>query len=268
MSDTIISSASNETVKRLRKLLSSGKERRESNTYVAEGTHLVKSFLDSGGRPFYYVCAASALLNDEVAELVERLTELEARPAIVADSLFTSMTSIHAAVGIAIVGRIPEAARVPVPLEHTAVLLEAVQDPGNLGTMLRTSAAAGVKTVILSEGCASPWSPKALRAGMGAQFGLTIYEGADLVEVVRTASIPTLVTTLSPESRSLYDLDLSNPVAWIFGNEGQGVSAALLEAAQVHVSIPQADTPVESLNVAAAAAVCLYEQFRQSVRSE
>ena len=145
------------------------------------------------------------------------------------------------------------------------MLLEAVQDPGNLGTILRTTAASGVTDVFLSPECASPWSPKALRAGMGAQFGLTIYEQVNLSEYITNSNVPVYATTLSDDNVSLYDLDLKPASAWLIGNEGQGVSPELATAATKRVRIPQADTPVESLNVAAATAVCLYEQLRQRI---
>lgn len=263
--ETIITSASNPGVKQLRKLATSAKERRASNTYIAEGTHLVRSFLTSGHVPLSYVCAESAPKNSEVLELTEALDAAGVRRTVVADSLFESLANIHASVGILITfsPQLPEASCVS-PLTKTAVLLEDVQDPGNLGTILRTTAAVGVRDVILSPGCASPWSPKALRAGMGAQFSLDIHEDMGLADILKSATIPTLITSLAPSGKSLYELDLKQPVAWLLGSEGQGVSESLATQASTQVLIPQAATSVESLNVAAAAAVCLYEQYRQS----
>src|SRR5690606_9392723 len=126
------------------------------------------------------------------------------------------------------------------------------------------AAAAGVKAIMLSPGCASPWSPKALRAGMGAQFSLVIHEAVDLATAMRDAQIPTLATTLATDASSLYSTDLRRPVAWLFGSEGQGVSESLAQSTTNRILIPQADSSVEPLNVAAAAAVCLYEQYRQN----
>ncbi len=258
----IITSTANETVKYLRRLATSAKARRETGRYFAEGVHVVRSFLSTGAVPDLFVTAESAQANDEVAQLVAELTEHEVRQASVSDDIFTSLTTIHASVGIAMVFTRPT---VPLtqPLTNDAVLLEDVQDPGNLGTMLRTIAAVGISTVILSSSSASPWSPKALRAGMGAQFSLEIYEDQDLAHLVETATVPSFVTTLVGESVSLYEADLRQPAVWIFGNEGQGVSQELVERATTRVIIPQAQTAVESLNVSAATAVCLYEQLRQ-----
>ncbi len=262
----LITSAQNSTVKRLRKLFSSAKARREESVYIAEGIHLVRSFLLSGGVPELYAYADSSLQNQEVAELVGTLSDTPAKRIVIADSLFESITHVHASVGIVILftPHVPSTDSVAL-LTDTAVLLEDIQDPGNMGTILRTAAAVGAKTILLSPGCTSPWSPKALRAGMGAQFSLSIIEDANLVEYIKTAEIPVLATTLAAESTSLYTINLTQPIAWLFGNEGQGISSSLASAATTRVYIPQADTAVESLNVAAAAAVCLYEQYRQSL---
>lgn len=256
----MVTSAQNPLVKQLRKLATSAKARREAGEYIAEGTHLTGSYLASGATPLRYVCAQSALDNQEVIDLTRRLDEASVERVVVADSLFASIATVHASVGIVCIFT---PAITPLQASQTTILLEDVQDPGNLGTILRTAAAAGVQNIALSPGCASPWSPKALRAGMGAQFSLRIQEGADLVGIIKTSPLPTLVTTLSDTSKNLYDLDLSQPVMWILGNEGQGVSQQLADLATTHVRIPQANTAVESLNVAAATSVCLYEQYRQ-----
>ena len=258
-----ITSAKNPLVKQLRKLMTSAKARREAAMYIAEGAHLVESYLVSGATPLRYVCAESALDNQEIVRLATQLDDLAVEQVIITDDLFESLASIHAPTGILIIFT-PHAT--PVQPAHTTVLLEDVQDPGNMGTILRTAAAAGVTNILLSPGCTSPWSPKALRAGMGAQFGLHIQEDVDVAAAVTASSMPTLVTTLSTSSQNLYDLDLTQPVVWIFGSEGQGVSQQLIDQATTHVRIPQADTAVESLNVAAAASVCLYEQYRQLSR--
>lgn len=259
---SVITSVQNPTLKHLRQLLTSSKTRRDSNQYVAEGIHLVRSFLDAGNIPDLYVIAESATDNDEVRSLVDNLAATNVTSIVVADSLFTSLTSIDAPVGILIVFSPETAARTL--QAHTTVALENVQDPGNVGTILRTAAAAGVRQVIVSPGCASPWSPKALRAGMGAQFTLSVHEEVDIATALRPLRLPILATTLTATAVSLYDADLTGPIAWVFGNEGQGVSRQLTEQADTHIYIPQAKDSVESLNVSAAVAVCLYEHYRQN----
>jgi TrmH family RNA methyltransferase len=141
------------------------------------------------------------------------------------------------------------------------VMLEDIQDPGNLGSMLRTCAAAGIRHVLLSAGSAHAWSPRVLRAGMGAHFALAVYEQADLPAAAR-AFRGSRVATRQGASQSVFSTDLKGNVAFLFGNEGAGLSRELLDAADVVVSVPMPG-PVESLNVAAAAAVCLFERVRQ-----
>lgn len=259
----IVTSASNSTVKRVRKLATNSKARHDTGEYIADGIHLTRSLLQSTATPVLYIYAESAQKNAEVTELVQQLNARSVHGVAVTDNLFESFATVHANVGILTIFRPQQTANNSDAISRTTVILEDVQDPGNMGTILRTAAAAGVGQAVLSAKSASPWSPKALRAGMGAQFGLAIHESTDLLATVSSAAIPTLATTLSPDSRSLYDIDLKQPVAWIFGNEGQGVSQQLAAAASQRILIPQADTSVESLNVAAAAAVCLYEQYRQ-----
>jgi TrmH family RNA methyltransferase len=140
-------------------------------------------------------------------------------------------------------------------------MLESLQDPGNLGSMLRTAVAAGIRQVFLGPGCVFAWAPKVLRAGQGAHFGLSIHERAALP--LLAARFPGLVVATDPHAdASLYDLDLTGLVAWVFGGEGTGVSPELAARATVRARIPMPG-PAESLNVAAAAAVCLFEQVRQ-----
>lgn len=259
-----ITSASNPTVKLLRKLMTSSKERRATNLYIAEGIHLVESFLKTGQTPKMYIYATSATHHPEVSEIVKNLLETSAKEIVLTDALFESFSTVHASSGICIVFEPPEIdSHDSLSGEDDAVLLEKIQDPGNLGTILRTSAAVGIKNILLSSGCASPWSPKALRAGMGAQFGLTLHEDSDLLSALKEPGVFSAATTLSSESISLYDADLRRPTAWIFGSEGSGLSDELASAASITISIPQEATSIESLNVASAASVCLYEQYRQ-----
>lgn len=260
-----ITSANNPTIKLLRKLLTSSKARRDNNQYVAEGIHLVRSYLDGKGSPELYAVAESALGNEEVQALLEILDTTTTEAVVIADSLFSSLTSIHASVGILIVFSSGSLHGNALQLEkETTVILENIQDPGNIGTILRTVAAVGIQQVALSPGCASPWSPKALRAGMGAQFRLSIYEEADLARTLSELRLPVYATILAPHATSLYDANIQGPVVWLFGNEGQGISEALAGLATERIYIPQAASSVESLNVSAAAAVCLYEYYRQN----
>lgn len=128
--------------------------------------------------------------------------------------------------------------------------------------MMRSAAAAGIRHILFSKNCADAWSPKVLRAGMGAHFALHLHECADLAHWLNTWRGQSIATALHPDSRPLYTLDLRGDTAWLFGNEGAGLSAALQQQASTRAVIPMAGQ-TESLNVAAAAAVCLFEQVRQ-----
>lgn len=255
-----ITSANNPTIKQLRKLLTSGKSRRMDNTCIAEGVHLTRSYLETEATPQRYICSVSGLENKEIILLAQELDNKDVERVVITDSLFESLSSIHASVGIMLLFTPPRSAA-PEPLTRNAVLLDNIQNPGNLGTILRTAAAANVSSAYLSSGCVSPWSPKTLRAGMGAQFGLHVYEDCDLSDAIAKSTIPVFATSLDATD-SIYDKDLSQPTAWLFGNEGQGVSEELLALQVEKVTIPQSSA-VESLNVAAATAVCLFEQLRQ-----
>jgi RNA methyltransferase, TrmH family len=151
------------------------------------------------------------------------------------------------------------AAEIPIPeLEggSPAVFLEGIQDAGNVGAIIRSAAAFGIRIVYLDRGCADPWSPKVLRAGMGGHFLTAVRHVEDLAAVVGDTR---LICTVVKGGRPLREADLSGRIGWAFGAEGAGLSPTLLDRAAERVTIPMAAG--ESLNVAAAAAVCLYEAF-------
>ncbi len=149
----------------------------------------------------------------------------------------------------------------PDHITQNCLWLDRVQDPGNMGTLLRTAAAAGVIQIYLSSGCVSAWSPKVLRSAQGAHFALTLFEHMDLVQLREQLDVPLVATALT-RGISLYKVALPACCAWLVGNEGQGVAPDLLALADLNVFIPQAPG-VESLNVAVAAAICLFEQRRR-----
>jgi TrmH family RNA methyltransferase len=147
-------------------------------------------------------------------------------------------------------------------------VLDNLQDPGNLGSLLRSAAAAGIKHVFCSAGTVSAWSPKVMRAGMGAHFLLHIYENVALLpllstQLTTTRAMPVLATS-SYAAQTVYQVDLNQPVIWMFGHEGQGLSDELMNCATEQVTIPH-QGKIESLNVAACAAICFFEQVRQSL---
>ena len=145
------------------------------------------------------------------------------------------------------------------------MLLDGIQDAGNVGAILRSAAAFGLRHVVLGRGCADPWSPKALRAAMGAHFALQIAAAADLVAALQRFG-GRAACTVPRGGTPLAQADLGGRMAWLFGAEGQGVSEGLARHAALRITIPMA-RGTESLNVAAAAAICFYEQARQSALS-
>ncbi len=257
-----ITSAQNPHIQHIKQLATSSKQRQKSKQTILDGVHLADAYLRSGGTPEQVVVATESLTNPEVSEILFRLND-SLDIIEVPLSLFERVSSLEKGVALLFVIAQP-AKEQQGELATDALLLDTVQDPGNVGAMLRTAAAAGVKDVYLSSGSASAWAPKVLRAGMGAHFTLTIHEGVDLQALISQASVPVVATSLEA-SHSLYEKDLTDPHAWLFGNEGAGVSGELLELCKDDaVIIPQSDG-VESLNVAAATAVCLFEQRRQRI---
>ena len=176
-------------------------------------------------------------------------------PTLVSENVFRVIVDAENPPGIA----------AEIPLIETSihenadcVFLEGVQDSGNVGAIIRSAAAFGVRNMFIDRACADPWSPKVLRASMGGHFMLSIIE-------CRNPPKATLVCTVPRDGTPLKEADLSGPLCWVFGSEGKGVSPALQEKAALRVTIPVA-AGMESLNVAAAAAICFCEAFSRRGR--
>lgn len=253
-----IDSAANPRFKALRRLVESSSERRRAGRSVLDGVHLVAAYQEHVGRPEQIAVSRSGMERPGIRALLDAMKGVDV--VVMGDALFRQLAPVVTPTGILAVVETPRPQ--PVPLEmDTCVMLEDLQDPGNLGSILRTSAAAGVRHVLLSRGSVHAWSPRVLRAAMGAHFALAIYEGVDLQGVAR-AYPGKRVATQQRSPRSVFDADLTGSIALLLGNEGAGLSAGLLSAADTVVSIPMPGA-AESLNVAAAAAVCLFERVRQ-----
>jgi TrmH family RNA methyltransferase len=255
-----ISSRDNALFKQLKKLASSARERKKSQKALLDGAHLVAACLDREDAPEWLVVADSALHDPEIRELTGRVPEN--RIVILEAPLFNEISTVESPTGIAALISIP----IPpsAPNARFCVLLESVQDPGNLGSILRSAAAAGCDSAWLSADCADAWSPKVLRSGMGAHFLLNILEHQDLVVVAENFSGKVLAAALQGKN-SLFQCDLSGNLALVVGNEGAGISTELLAQANLTAHIPMPGG-TESLNVAAAAAICLFERVRQNAQ--
>lgn len=253
-----IESAANPRFKSLRQLVDSSRERKKSGLTVLDGTHLVQAYQSGIGAPEEIWVSETGFNNIEIKQILKNGSSSQI--LLLVDSLFSQLSQLATPTGIVAVVKTPRPR--PAPADMPAcVLLEDIQDPGNLGSILRTAAAAGVRHVLLSKNSVHAWSPRVLRAGMGAHFMVEIHEQADLLAIA-AAFKGKVVATGRGAARSLYSCDLTGKVAMLFGNEGGGLSRALKAAAHDEVSIPMPGK-VESLNVAAAVAVCLFERVRQ-----
>ncbi|HEX7644944.1 MAG TPA: RNA methyltransferase [Burkholderiaceae bacterium] len=258
----VISSRDNPLYKDLKAMAGSAQARRKAGRTLLDGVHLCESYLQHSGMPSLCVIGESAMRHEEAAALLAQCEDGGAACIQLPDTLFHALSQVEHGVDILFVIDTPQV-HVPQVLSENAVLLDNLQDPGNLGSILRSAAAAGIKWVVCSKGCVAAWSPKVLRAGMGAHFLLQIVENADLHALLQSSSQPVLATS-SHAAQTIYQIDLRQPLTWLFGHEGQGVSVGLMEMATHRVAIPHLGN-VESLNVAACAAVCFFEQLRQKI---
>ncbi len=252
-----IASRDNALLVRLRRLAQDATAYRRVGQAWLEGDHLCRAFVQRGGT------AAQAVFTDEAWQqpALRALAAGAARVVLVPASLFAGISSLPSPALMGFLIDLPSAAALQ-PAAPTLVL-DRVQDAGNVGSMLRSAAAFGVRQVVALKGTAALWSPKVLRAGMGAHFGLALLDGAEPA-LLDDLTVP-LVATSSHAGAELPQATLPWPCAWVMGHEGQGVDAALLARCAQTVRIPQPGGE-ESLNVAAAAAVCLYEAARQAAR--
>jgi len=252
-----ITSRDNPRVRRWRDLVRDGRTRRKEKKALIEGDHLITALLDSGRNIDALILGRAGMAKFE--HLAKRAGRV---PVFVSDAVFRSIADAESPSGIAaeiaLSGTKPE-----LGTAASCVFLEGIQDAGNVGAILRSAAAFGVRHAVLGKGCADAWSPKVLRAGMGAHFALDIVENADLgAEIARFGG--KVACTVVRGGKALKDADLSGRIGWIFGAEGQGVSATLAAWAQLKVTIPMPGG-AESLNVAAAAAICFYEWARRGI---
>ena len=256
----VVTSRENPLFKRLKALASSAQARKKEGLSILDGAHLVEACMARFGVPELLAVSESGVRRPEIARMVDAA---QAEVVQFPDALFEALSTVEHGAGIVAGVRTPRQV-MPDVVSVDCLLLEHLQDPGNMGSLLRSAAAAGVTQVYCSPRTVYAWSPKVLRAAQGAHFGLTIVEGMDLEMVIDRLTVPLLATAARADA-SLFAADLGQPVAWIFGNEGAGVSAALLARAAQRLAIPMPGG-TESLNVAAAGAICMFEAVRQRRR--
>lgn len=258
-----ITSAQNPLVKKLVQLSEKQSFRNKQKMTIIEGAHLTAEWLKRFGVPDFCVISSSSKRSEEVEGIIQKCEELNTEIIKLEAKIYSKISPVIEGVGILFVVKIPE--NQCVDFCEDVIILDRIQDPGNFGTILRSAVGFGVKQIICSKGTVSAWSPKVLRSGMGAHFKLQILENQDLNEVILKVETPIFATSLQAE-KSIYDENFTTKTAWIFGNEGAGVSLELLSKVKNQVIIPQVGQ-IESLNVAMAATVCLAEQARQRLKA-
>jgi TrmH family RNA methyltransferase len=247
-----ITSRDNPQLKSWRRLAQDSTAYRKAGQFWLEGDHLCRAALQRGVRPLQVV-----LTESFQAEQGDEWLGLTDQTFVVPDALFASLSGLEspARMGFVVAWEAVHEVQTDVP----TVVLDRLQDAGNVGAILRCASAFGYRQVLAIKGTAALWSPKVLRAGMGAHFGLQLVESLSEADVA-TLQVP-LLTTSSHEGPFLHVLlkagDLPSQCAWIFGHEGQGVSARMMAMARHPVRIAQPGGE-ESLNVATAAAICLH----------
>jgi RNA methyltransferase, TrmH family len=255
-----VSASTNSALKLAIAIAKSSRERRQAGMSIISGVHLVQSYRLAGGVSKQTLVSQDALDKPEVRDLLERSAEV----IVVKAALFTELAGLVQGGDLVELISTPFYS-LPERLNMDCVLLDQLQDPGNMGSILRSVAAAGIRQVITTPGSAFIWAPKVLRSAMGAHFALHMTEAASWDSIYNILEVPLTVTSLQG-AKNLYELDLQGPRCWVFGNEGSGVSEQIALRATERVRIPMTDS-VESMNVAASAAVCLFEQRRQRLRN-
>ncbi|MGV3499911.1 MAG: TrmH family RNA methyltransferase [Hydrogenophaga sp.] len=243
-----IASRDNPLVKQLRALAHGNTAYREQGRVWLDGDHLVRALLARGGRP-----ALGVFTPGGWAEADDALQGAAERNVRVPDAIMAGISALESPPRMGFVWALPAAPALQT--ETATVILDRLQDAGNVGSILRSAAALGFAQVLALKGTAALWSPKVLRAGMGAHFGLHLVEGLD-VSALQALQMPLLVTS-SHQGEWLHRAVLPWPCAWVMGHEGQGASEELMQRASTFVRIAQPGGE-ESLNVAAAAAICLH----------
>ncbi|MCO8108012.1 MULTISPECIES: TrmH family RNA methyltransferase [Acinetobacter] len=251
-----LESKDNPKIKHLRGLIEQNSYRKKQGQTVLEGSHLCLAWLEQNRKINAIFTTENALKHPDLNDILD---QYQGTVFVIGESLYKDLSTLGTTLACLAIVDLPSSSQA-LDYQADTLILENVQDPGNVGTLLRSAAAAGIQQIVCTKGSASLWSPRVLRAGMGAHFSLQTFENIQLEEILEQFKIPVYVTS-SHRSTSLYVKDLSQPCVWILGNEGQGVSDYALAHAEA-VTIPQPGGQ-ESLNVAIAGSVCFFEMVRQ-----
>jgi RNA methyltransferase, TrmH family len=268
MNETTITSRSNPWVQQWLRYQAKPAERKAAGVVWLEGEHLVVEALNRLASSHFSLTALVFSSTEAGNAMHQKLSShgaavSEANIVWLGDSAYKALSTMDSLPSVSAVLQLNTAMQQP-DYTASAMVLDGVQDPGNIGTMIRLCAAFGVPQIFLSTGCASAWSSKALRAGQGAQLAVQVHEDVGLnaaYAAFKRCSMPVAATSLAAGSVALNQANLHQKMVWVFGNEGQGISLSSQAAATQFVHIPM-QGGFESLNVATAAAICLW-QWRQ-----
>ena len=258
MPTIFLESRDNPKIKHLRGLIEQNAYRKKQGQTVLEGTHLTLAWLEKNRQIKSIFTTEHALDHEDLGNIIDQYPGVV---FIISETLYKDLSTLGTSLPCLAIVDLPKNTEALNFTEDT-LILENVQDPGNVGTLLRSAAAAGIEQVVCTKGSASLWSPRVLRAGMGAHFSLNTYENIALEDFLQQFKIPVYVTS-SHNAESLYTKQLRKQCVWILGNEGQGVSDFALKHAEA-VSIPQPGGQ-ESLNVSVAGSICFFEMVRQRI---
>ena len=252
MNQKLIESKNNPFYKNLKKIYSSPSFRENQEQTILDGPHLIRSFLQFG-LPVSFIKDLS-ITSPEIESLI---SQLNCSGYSLSHELFIQLSELKSSTGILALVDIPKVK--PQIVDGLILLLDGIQDPGNLGSILRTSKATNVTSVVLSKTCADLWSPKTLRGSQGVQFSLQC-SVQDLDEWILNYEHD--VFALTPSGDSIFKKTLNSNMAILVGNEGSGVSNHLLKNISGTISLPM-QKDVESINVGAAVSAFMYEHYRQ-----
>jgi RNA methyltransferase, TrmH family len=260
-----ITSRDNPVVKQLSALTKSASARRSGGMCLLEGEHLALSYVQNGRRLAQLVLRSESThaTDASIAPAHRALANDADETILLSPAIFDSLSSLSTPSGVLAIASVPTSP--PLASNGFVLALDVVQDPGNVGTLIRTAAAAGASQVWLSSGCTFAWSTRTLRASQGAHFHIDVIEDVDLVSTLssfrgeRWAALPRALAGMNASVRvaSLADAKFGGDVVLILSNEGAGLSENLYGVVTHGLSIPMT-RGIESLNVASAGAIALY----------
>lgn len=261
----IITSRQNSIVKYIRSLRDK-KTREQEGRFVIEGLNFVTEAISSGIIPEKLIISERAGNNPKAIDIIKQVSNLDSIVRV-NDSVMEYMSETETPQGVMALLQIPEVSLsfLPVRTKSIFIVVDGVQDPGNVGTLIRTADAFGVTGVILTKGCADLYNAKTLRSTMGSVFHLPVLRDVaitELIDFLRSSSIYTAVTCLVEDALPIEESNLSFPLALVFGSEARGVSIELMQAGDLSIKVPMAGA-AESLNVAVAAGIVVYEASKR-----